>query len=272
MSTTPITIRNFYGLGNETDDSEGSRRYYQARFSRVLVHSSFSRSYDSGVTLYIGPALKLTDVRNEADRFIRQPQAGVSLGSFDHLFFGSLEAGVDVNAVDNAQSPFQGFRFNAGVALNQGLRETNDSFARLSAEWTLYMSPSLSPQVTLALRAGGAHNIGNFPFFESNTLGGNHNLRGHRNTRYAGRSSLYQNAELRVQLAQFAGYLGFGRLGLYGFMDNGRVWTDGERSRVWHQGYGGGVWLNYFEQFLVSTEAGFSDEDRTLTVRLGFLY
>ena len=83
----PNNIRNFYGLGNETDDSEGSRRFYQARFSRAVIDASFIRSYDSGVTLYIGPALKLTDVRNEEDRFVRQPQAGVSLGSFDHCFW-----------------------------------------------------------------------------------------------------------------------------------------------------------------------------------------
>ena len=268
----PNTIRNFYGLGNETEDVEESRRFYQARFSNLILKSLFFRSYETGITIHLGPSLEITDVRNEEDRFVGQPQAGISQGSFDHLFFGSLEASVEIGDVDLALNPMQGFRFNSTLKYNKGLRETNDSFLKMEGALTLYLSPSLSPQATLALRIGGAHNIGSFPFFESNTLGGNKNLRGYRGTRFAGRTSFYQNVDVRVQVAEFAGYLGYGRVGVSGFMDNGRVWTDGETSRIWHQGFGGGVWMNYFEQVLIATEAGFSSESETFALRLGFMF
>ena len=269
---SPNNIRNFYGLGNETEDTEDSRRFYQARFSNILVNTALVRSFESGITFRIGPSLEVTDVRNEANRFVSQPQSGVSTGSFDHLFFARLVSSLDIQSVDNTLNPLQGFRFNTTLELNKGIRETNDSYLKMQSSWTMYASPSLSPQLTVALRAGGAHNIGDFPFFEANTLGGAHNLRGFRSTRFAGRSSLFTNIETRLQLASFSGYLGYGRVGLTGFYDTGRVWTDGESSRRWHQGYGGGLWVNYFEQLMIATELGLSNEDPNFTIRLGFLY
>jgi hypothetical protein len=50
------------------------------------------------------------------------------------------------------------------------------------------------------------------------------------------------------------------------------VWADSESSSVWHQGYGGGIWLNIFDSFLVSGGIGFSEEGSIFTVKAGFLF
>ncbi|CAN0563049.1 unnamed protein product, partial [Laminaria digitata] len=227
---------------------------------------------DQGIAFSVGPALEITDVRSSDNRSIGVPQPGISSNSFDQLYFGSVEASIDVQTLDNAQNPSQGFRFNSTVDFNAGIIETKDVYATLSSAFTLYMSPSLSPQLTMAVRVGGAHNVGAFPFYASNTLGGKFNLRGYRSTRFAGRSSFYQNVEIRTELIDFAGYFGYGTLGVMGFLDNGRVWTDNEKSRTWHQGYGGGIWLNIFDQVLLNNTLGFSENNRTFTFKLGFLY
>jgi outer membrane translocation and assembly module TamA len=177
-----------------------------------------------------------------------------------------------IETVDDPGNALQGYRFTTTLDLNAGLRRSDDSFTSLASDLVLYASPSLQPQVTVALRIGGAHNIGTFPFFNSSTLGGKANLRGYRSTRFAGRSSFYQNLELRAALLNFAGYYGYGTLGILGFIDNGRVWTDGETSRAWHRGYGGGVWVRYFNQLIVNATFGFSEDDRTFTLRTGFQF
>jgi outer membrane translocation and assembly module TamA len=98
------------------------------------------------------------------------------------------------------------------------------------------------------------------------------NLRGYRSTRFSGRSSLYQNAELRIALLNVRTYAAGGTLGLLGFVDNGRVWADGEGSTVWHQGYGGGLWMNLFDLILLRGTIGASDEGTFVNIGFGFLY
>ena len=267
----PNNIRNFYGLGNDTPNDEAFSRFYQARFSRFFVKPLLEQAFE-GLSLSIGPTFEITDVRLDEDRFIGQSQPGISDESFDQLMFAGVEANLDVRTVDNALNPLQGFRFQSSVDINAGVVETDDAYASFASSLSLYMSPSLSPQVTLALRVGGAHNVGDFPFFASNTLGGNANLRGYRSTRFAGRTSLYQNLEARIELIDFAGYFGYGTIGVVGFVDNGRVWTDGESSDTWHQGYGGGLWISVFDQVLLNNSVGFSGEETTYSVGLGFMF
>ena len=269
---SPNNIRNFYGLGNETEPEGRDARFYQARLSRALVKPLLSRALRPGVTLQVGPTFEYTDVRQDEGRFVGQPQAGISPNTFSRLVFGGAEAALTVEAVEGGANPRQGFRFKSEVDVNAGLVESEDTYATLTSRLTLYYSPSLSPQLTLAARAGGAHNVGAFPFFDANTLGGSANLRGYRGTRFAGRTNFYQNLDVRLELLNFASYLGYGRLGLLGFVDNGRVWTDGERSDVWHQGYGGGLWAYVFEAATLVGTVGLSQEGRTLTIELGFLF
>ena len=268
---SPGSIRNFYGLGNETEDNLGTREFYQAQLTQATVRPSLFQDLQEGASLRIGPTFTYTDVESE-DRFVNVPQPGVSPNSFEAQFFAGAEADLHLETVDSSTNPTLGFRWDNQALLNVGVRNATDTYSRLATDLTLYYSPSLRPQVTLALRAGGAHNIGAFPFYSANALGGRDNLRGYRGTRYAGRSSVYQNAELRLQLFSFSSYLAIGRAGVLGFLDNGRVWTDGERSKVWHQGYGGGLWFDMFDFFVLQGTAGFSKDDRTFSFGLGFQY
>jgi hemolysin activation/secretion protein len=103
-------------------------------------------------------------------------------------------------------------------------------------------------------------------------LGGRTNLRGFRKTRFAGRSAAYTNAELRAKLADFNVYITRGELGAFGFYDLGRVWADGEDSDLWHQGYGGGIWITPFYRFVVTGALGFSEEGRLVDLSFGLFF
>jgi outer membrane protein assembly factor BamA len=269
---SPNNIRNFYGLGNETDNTEAKREFYEARLRQTRVAPTLRREQPGSYAFYLGPTFEITRVREDASRFIPEPQPGLSPTTFDDQYLGGLAAGLVLEAVDHPANPRQGVRWNATGQFNVGLGNTTKGFSTLASDLTVYRSLSFSPQVTLAGRLGGAHNLGAFPFYEAVTLGGKENLRGYRSTRYAGRSSFYQSLELRAELFRFSTYLALGQAGLLGFLDNGRVWTDGERSTTWHQGYGGGLWLAFFDAFVLNTTVGFSEDDRTFTMKVGFLY
>lgn len=269
---SPKNIRNFYGLGNETTNTVRDATYYQANLRRLSVAPALERRLGEGVRLRVGPFVEFTDVRFDPDRFVGQPQSGISPRSFDDQWFAGLRTGLDVDTRDDPVNPKQGFTWTSRADLYGALHDAGDPYARLASTLAVYVSPSLSPQVTLAVRAGGAHNVGAFPFYGASTLGGRDNLRGFRGTRFAGRTSLYQNVDLRVKLFDLRSYLVLGEAGLVGFFDNGRVWADGEASNAWHQGYGGGVWLTLFDTAAIVATVDNSVEEHTFTLKLGFLY
>ena len=268
---TPGTIRNFFGLGNERDNTVADRRYYQARLGRIEITPAVQQTVRDIIRIRVGPYFQVTDVRADADRYVTQ-DPGVSDQTFEDQWFGGIAASAAVDAVDFGANPRQGLRWTADGALRYGLANTSQTFGRIASDVAFYVSPLLEPQVTMAIRAGVAHNIGPFPFYEANTLGGSSNLRGHRSTRYAGRTAVYQNTELRIRLFRVSSYVAQGGFGVLGFVDVGRVWTDGEASRVWHAGYGGGAWLNVFNDVTLVGSYGLSADDEVFEFGLGFQY
>lgn len=92
----------------------------------------------------------------------------------------------------------------------------------------------------LGLRLGGQRVWGGFPFHEAAYVGGLRSLRGFRTYRFAGESAAWGSLELGVPLFEMELLLR-GRLGVFGLVDTGRVWVDGESPEGWHTGVGGGL-------------------------------
>ncbi len=269
---SPNNFRNYFGLGNETLNTDEDAEFFQAQMTTALFAPYFEVSDESGAALSFGSLFRYVNVRNEDGNFIGQQ--GISSSSFrDQVFFG-LNGGVTLDFSDNPINPRQGFIWKNSSELNVGLANSDDIYARFASSLALYTSPSRSPQITFALRAGGTHNIGDFPFYAANTVGGRSNVRGWRSNRFAGRSSFFTNVELRTKLLNVNSYIATGEFGLLAFFDNGRVWTeeDDAPGRVWHQGYGGGLWMSLFNAAIINGTIGFSKEDHIFSLKLGFLY
>jgi outer membrane protein assembly factor BamA len=269
---TPNNIRNYFGLGNETENTETQAEFYQARLATGLLSTSLELTGETGASITLGGHLRYTHVKNEADRFVGQQ--GISSGSFSDQFFLGLDGGLRFDRSDHRVNPRQGFIWNNEADLNVGISSSDALYTTLLSTLSFYISPSLSPQLTVATRIGMAHTIGDFPFYAANTVGGVETVRGWRNNRFAGRTSFYTNAEVRARLFGFSTYVAAGEMGVLGFFDNGRVWTESDEipGRIWHQGYGGGLWVSLFDALVVSGTLGFSKEEESFNLRLGFLY
>jgi hypothetical protein len=63
-----------------------------------------------------------------------------------------------------------------------------------------------------------------------------------------------------------------GTLGLVVFNDVGRVWSPGESSEKWHDGYGGGLYFLPAQLLLVQTVVGFSNEGAYPYISAGFRF
>ncbi len=136
----------------------------------------------------------------------------------------------------------------------------------------IIMSRRSETRLVFATRLGLSRILGDYEFQQANYLGGTENLRGYRKYRFAGRSMIFNNFEIRFKLADFNTYLFPGAIGLQVFHDVGKVWPE-NGHKGWHRGYGAGVWLAPIERFVVTASATFSKEEKFLPlVTFGFQF
>lgn len=276
---SPQTLRNYFGLGNETTADEDLADRFRLRLARAEAYVGLEREIAPGLTLAIGPSTHVAQVLEDGNRATLDSlftQPGVTGTAFeDYQWYAGGSLLLELERTDRSVNPRQGFDWENRASLHAGLQSASDYYGTLASDLAVYLPIRYAPQLTLALRAGGAYVLGDFPFYEAATLGGTENLRGFRSTRFAGRAALYQSAELRLKLFSVNTYLLPAELGVLGLLDNGRVWTDGEDwtlARGWHQGYGGGLWLSLYNSLLVSGTVATSDEGTLVNVGLGFLF
>ncbi len=270
----PKSFRNFFGLGNETTLLDRGNNYYRARLTRYSGELSLSRNINDVFDFEFGNRLTVTEVENDStdSNVITNPGSGISASTFKDQWFNTAFGAFTITDVDSELNPKQGYKFSFRTDLNVGIRNTTQTFSRLESDFRIFYPLRFSPQIVIANRTGGAHNFGPFPFYESNTIGGTQNLRGFNGRRFSGRSSFYNNTEIRIELFDFYRYLLGGRLGVTAFFDTGRVWADSESSDTWHKGYGGGIWFNAFDSFLLNSSIGSSVEGEFIEIKAGFFF
>ncbi len=267
---TAREFRNFYGLGNETSETDRSR--FLAEMRTVSAVPSLRRSLGGRSYVEFGPRAEYISVDPLEGMSAGDPRVGFTEEELTDKYFAGFQSTIALDGRDSTLNSHTGFLWMVRASFNAAVRTSDQRFGRFSSELRYYYTLPLPSQITLALRAGGATNVGSFPFFAASTLGGRHNLRGFARTRFAGRSAVFANADLRAKLLDFNLYLVKGELGLLGFIDHGRVWVDDEDSDLWHRGYGGGLWMAPFDMTVLTASLGYSDEGRLLDLSVGFQF
>jgi len=145
----------------------------------------------------------------------------------------------------------------------------------------------LSGRLTLANRLLVQNTTGDAPFYvlsevqttqkPQDGLGGSSTVRGLPKDRYVGKGMLVSNNELRLRAAQFNLRGRPSSLVLSGFVDAGRVWTNGvdlsTAVRDLHAGYGGGARLAFGSSFVIATDVGHSAQSTApVYIGLGYLF
>ncbi len=266
----PNSIYNFFGLGNETLLIDGEIEEFETRLAQTFIEIPIRRDYEYGLSIGVTPTFERASLDEERTDLIGIKQPGLSVIIGDAQWYSGVRTEADLTYLDDLDNPRRGYLWENEMDMNFGIVKASNSYIHLASALTYYLSLRTKRQYTLALRAGGEHNIGSFPYYRANTLGGKTNLRGFRETRFSGRSSFYVNAELRLELLNIKSHLLPGRLGVLGFIDNGRVWTDDEDSDIWHRGSGVGAWYNIANEILLNYTYSWSEENTFVSFGLGF--
>ncbi|MFD3001373.1 BamA/TamA family outer membrane protein [Pontibacter toksunensis] len=286
----PQFQRNFYGLGNHTEQAPDlNDEYYRVRYERQSLSAAFFRHPVAFVRIGFGPTYdRFRVTMPEGETFLlNQARQGrlrdgtykPETGKFDSQHYVGVRAFTELKVLGGGSTeanPRIGMRWYNTISYNKQVGGEQLSYTNFSSEFRFYLSPYFPFQLTWAGRVGAAHNFGDYRFYQANTLGGTENLRGYRRTRFAGRSSVYANGEARLQLLDYNLFLVPGKFGILGLLDAGRVYMDDEPKEAFfrslHLGYGGGLWMDVLSRSVLSLSYTAGEEEELLMLNFGFFF
>ncbi len=269
---SPNSTVNFFGFGNESDRFVSGSNFYRTLMTATEVDFMLEKPVSEHLTARFGHSFELFDAQRDEKRFTGTATAEVDPNDFDRQLFGGLIGEVEADFRDNPVAPSYGFfwaaRTHARVGYNDASKPSADLSTRIS-----WFNPLLgSPDHILGLQLGAGHTIGDVPFFLAQSIGGSGSLRGWRMNRFSGRTSFFQNVEIRSQFFRYATPVAVGTGGVFAFFDNGRVWIDDDNSDRWHQSVGMGLWTNVFDLTVININLSLSEEETALSGGLGFAF
>ena len=256
-------VENYFGSGNNTVFSNKTRNYYRTLSQRGYGAIGFERTFEKKHHAQLSLVYQSVKYNKTGGHFIGDAIA-IDPSVFNKKQFGGFEAGYMYNTTNGSLYPTRGFVINVGGGGLKNLAATDSSFAKVSSSAAVYLP--ISNAFTFAMRAGGATVIGDPDFYHLNRLGGNMEMRGFERERFFGKSIFYTNTEIRW-LTNTHNYFFNGKIGLVGFYDIGRVWMPGEKSSLWHAGYGTGLVLIPFNKVTLTAMYGLSKEGDNLFFR-----
>ncbi len=270
----PKFIFNYFGQGNGTERGTEGINFYRVRSSSIQIEPTINFRPGQSFKMGFGPFFNYFKIADKTDSFIDSERFEEREDVDVPTYFVGLKLFATLDRVNYSLYPTKGIRWKNEVKFFNEFSNGSDSFVGLNTDLSFYLTPNLPFYLTLAMRFGASTNIGDYKFYQSNFLGGNQNLRGYRNFRFAGESSAYQNTELRMGLSKFSNYLFTGAFGLFGFVDTGRVWGGSveNRSDKWHVSYGPGIWVNFYKIIVLSSGYGISDEKDLFYFRFGMFF
>ena len=278
---TPHEFDNYFGLGNNTPNTDVRRQLYASNLARLTLTPELVHQIVPFVSARFGPHFHYWDVERPSGWSAPDVEgSGLTESQFTDTYFVGGHGALTIDGRDSLAATRHGFYWDNAVEMNVGVRNADERFARLSTDMRYYYTFTRFPSLTLAFRGGAATNLGGFRFYQANTLGNRYNLRGFVRTRFSGRSSVFTNFDARLRLGDLNAYVTRGEFGIYGFFDNGRVWSDEEGAEwhdlvdlvEWHQGYGGGIWFAPFYKLVLTTGLEFSSENTLFDVSIGFFF
>ncbi len=241
-----LLFTTYYGYGNETELSEELEKdnFYRLEQRLVSIMPSIDFPFSEKTKILFGVSYLYSDSelmnRSLLDVF---PRGEYGLGKFS-TFRTHLNLSYDSR--DRELFADKGIYALGSVYYFPKALDNRDHFGGAFLDMNTYFTTYFITKTTFNFNAYGRRVWGNFPFLTSAFLGGQENLLGYRRERFSGYASVYGRALLRIQLAQIKLIIN-GKIGMHGFAETGRVFTETENSKIWHPGYGGGVWLSYLD-------------------------
>ncbi|MEX2336265.1 MAG: BamA/TamA family outer membrane protein [Fulvivirga sp.] len=280
FARSPNYFTNFHGFGNETEALVDDDAFYRVRYQEVQFFPGLKLGIGEKTTVKFGPAYQYANVNQNEGRYIDQETGLFRKDFFDPSHFTGFKFDATVSTTDQKNKPEKGIKWQTELQWLGELNNDHSKMSRLQSDLSLYYTLDIPFETTFAVRIGGSGISGDFNFYQASTIGGNAGfsrlgtVRGYNRHRFSGRSSIYQNNEIRMRLLKVPLYYMPFELGISGHFDQGRVWIEGEESDQWHSGIGGGLWIAPLGRWVFTAvyTKGKGEEEGMYNINMGFLF
>jgi outer membrane protein assembly factor BamA len=282
----------YYGIGNETPfdaalETGPTRYYYRYGLDRLRASADIQHTLGRPALRYLvgaGASRETIDLTpfDSGSTLIQNDMNGRQPGSSRTNY---VRAGLTWDTRDREIGTTTGTWADVLVQRVDSKLGASWNYTRWTAAARHYQP--LGQRVTLANRLVLQNTIGDAPFYSlselpttqksQDGLGGTSSIRGIPKDRYVGKGVLVSNNEVRWRAAEF-GLLGRpSSLVVSGFLDAGRVWSNGvdlgSAFSELHAGYGGGARLGLGPSFVIATDVGHSAQSAAAVyIGLGYLF
>ena len=272
LYTSPNFSINFFGIGNETENfqKDVGRDFNRVKMRTIKVTPALQWVGEFGGSFVTKLSFERIEVDNTPNRFVTFPNA-VNPDVFNYNNFADVNAEYRFENYDNVSNPTLGITFSLLGGYKMNLDETERRFPYGEGALGFNYRLSSDGKLVLATLLKGKTMFDNgYEFYQAPTVGGDFDLRGFRNQRFSGKTTLYQSTDIRFNLGKLrTGFVPM-TYGFFGGFDYGRVWVKNDTSDKWHQSFGGGVWLNGVN--LITTKLSYfhSSDGGRVSFGLGF--
>jgi hypothetical protein len=263
-----IRWTNFYGLGNESVMLDKD-----VDFHRLRSHEWFA---NAGVTRVLGNSrLTITGFYQHVKNLEDSGRYVDKVFHFERpdVYVNNPYAGVQVSwvyaSLDDPIVPLKGIHFATTGTFSNNFNQ-KEFFQKYEADLAVFVP--IVNHISLAIRGGGATVVNDAVLnsgqqYEHALIGGGRSLRGYRRERFWGKTAYYNQNELRF-ITDLRTPIMNGKIGVFGFFDNARVWMPGENSNKIHVGYGPGLLIAPFNKISGTITYSMSEELHLFQVRI----
>lgn len=249
--TSPNYTRNFFGMGNETENPEDdtSRDYNRVRVSRIGAEVGFVKSSPFGSYFGYMASFQSVQIEDTPKRFLTdQVVTDGNSPFYERKYFAGLDATYRYESYDDVLNPTRGMNFEVSLGGKMNVNETENTYAYLKPSVAFFNALTKNRKFVLKTMVESHLNFGDgYEFYQAATAGGDSGLRGYREQRFSGQTAFVAGADIRYSFPEFTtAFLPF-QIGVFAGGDVGRVWVDELDSKKWHNDYGGGIWINSAE-------------------------
>lgn len=255
----------FYGFGNQTPDSSLAP-WHAVDQRQWTLTPAVAWSLGPRSNLFFGPVVQYT-VTDSVPGTLLASQNPYGLGEFGQA---GLRLSLYHDVRNQPRVATSGMLIDATASWFPGVWDATAGFATVEARAHFYYTLRIPLKPIVALRTGGRKAFGTFPFHEAAFIGGRRSAPNLDAQRYAGDAALFGTAELRVPIARFSFLLPLD-IGLFGSVDEARVFVDGDSPGGWHQEYGAGFWIGILDPSAAISVTPLGGRSRTgVLIRTGF--
>ncbi len=262
-----LDVLHYYGLGNES--ATGPQTFHEVDLTSASGSLGLGIAPSASLDFSLAATIERSSTRPGTGRYFGTLGEVYGGGSFVELGLG---AQVTFDPWSHAKDTGNRLRVRLHGDVTPAAFDVARTFGRVGGEVSVLMASSPWPRLAVNLRAGAQDVMGRFPWYAAAFIGGSSTVRGLDEQRYAGDAATWTSGEVRLR-AWTPRFVVPIAVGIFGFSDMGRVWSDGASPGGWHRTAGGGVYLQPFGQpYIVRLAAGWGEDATKVFVGLGLPY